>query len=151
MKTCLIALVGLVCLPALASQEKIIQPYKVTVSADAGKPFGDVTVEITTDRKADNPKITAIRLKVDGEWQDVPKKAFTDLDSPLLNETEIRTEVGRDDSPWLYIYFEVSHRDNSGTWRPKQVHIGYHKGRFEQRSITTPTSDTESKWDKMEL
>lgn len=141
----------LTCLSAAASEEEIHSPYEIIVSADTGKLFGDVTVEIKTDKRIKAPKIISIRVKIGGEWKDVPEKAFSDLDSPLLNKTEIRTEVGYDDSPWLYIYFEVGHRDKNGKWNPKRVHIAYHKGRFESRSITTPVSDSKSDWKKIEL
>lgn len=126
-----------------ASQERIIQPNQVTVSADAGKPFGDVIVEIKTTKESDNARITGIRLNIDGAWKDVPQKAYADLRSPLLNRVEIRTESGYDDSPWLYIYFEVAHQDKTGKWNPTLVHIAYHKGRFEKLLITTPVSDSE--------
>lgn len=57
----------------------------------------------------------------------MPESAFLDLKKPLLNETQIRTEVGYDGSPWLYIYFLLSHRDEDNKWNPKKVHSAYHK------------------------
>jgi hypothetical protein len=138
------------CSMVSASKERVIEPYQVTISADAGKPFGEVTLEIKTNKVPNSPKITSIRLKVNGEWKDVPKRAFVDLDSPLLTKTAIRTESG-DDSPWLYIYFEVSHQDENGVWAPKRVHISYHKGKYESRGIDTPSADGSSKWDETEL
>jgi len=139
------------CSSASASKERILEPYEVTISADAGKPFGEVRIEIKTNKAPDNPKITSIRLKVNGEWKDVPKKAFADLDSPLLTKTEIRTERGYDDSPWLYICFEVFHKDENGRVAPKMVHICYHKRKFESRGIETPSADGSSKWDSTSL
>jgi hypothetical protein len=139
------------CSSASASKERILEPYQVTISADAGKPFGEVTIEIKTNKAPNNPRITSIRLNVNGKWKDVPKKAFSDLDSPLLTKTAIRTEKGHDDSPWLYIYFEVFHTDENGTIAPKKIHICYHKRKFERRSIDTPAADGSSKWDNTPL
>jgi hypothetical protein len=139
------------CSSASASKERIIEPHQVAISGDAGKPFGEVTIEIKTNKAPNKPKITSIRLKVNGEWKDVPKKAFADLDSPLLMKMEILTERGYDDSPWLYIYFELFHRDEKGTDAPKRVHICYHKHKFERRTIDTPSADGSYKVDNMSL
>jgi len=144
-------LFGCLAVPASASQEQIRPPNYIMISANAGGTFGEVTVEIKTDKKLVQPKITGIRLKINGSWKKVPKKAFTDLGSPDLNTAQIRTEAGHDKDPWLHIYFEVNHKDKSGNWNPQKVHISYHKGRFEYRSITTPIDGSRSDWQKIDL
>ena len=135
---------------AFASQELIINPYEISISGNVGT-FGDVTVKIETNRKKEDLKIVSIKLQINGEWKSVPEPAFSDLKEPLLNETQIRTEAGYDGSPWLYIYFETAHRDENNKWNPQIVHIAYHKGKFESRSITIPTADGKSKWVEKKL
>ena len=138
--------------PVKASEEDILQPYEVAVIADAGKSFGEVAVEIKTNKDPEKLKIASIRLKINGEWKSVPEKAFADLEKPDLNSLQIRTEAGYDENPWLYVYFELFYRDESGRYAPnKRVHISYHKDRFESRTIDVPMSDGSRKWDKMEL
>ena len=136
---------------AIGSEEYIVPPHQISIAADAGKPFGDVIVRISTNKDPKEPKITSIRLHIHGKWVSVPEKAFADLKTPLLNAAEIRTEVGYDESPWLYIYFELAHRDQSGKWNPKKVHIAYHRGQFEYRAVSTPLSSGSSKWEKKDL
>lgn len=121
------------------------------ISANAGETFGEVTLEIKTDKKPGQPKITGIRLKIDGKWKNVPKKAFADLEPPDLTKAGIRTEGGFDKYPWLHIYFEVNQKDKSGKWRPQKVHISYHNGRFEYRSVATPVDGAQPDWQKIDL
>ena len=70
------AIFGLLSFAVVASQEAIIPPYQVTIAADAGKPFGDVTMEITTEKKVDNPKIVAIRLKKRWRMERCPEEGI---------------------------------------------------------------------------
>ncbi len=151
MKLWIVLAVSMFCMVLAASEERILNPCKVSISADAGKPFGDVTVEIVTNKNEKDLKIISIRIKIHGKWKKIPERAFADLKSPLLNNVQIRTETGYDDSPWLYIFFKLGHYDKNGKWNPKRVHIFYHKGHFERRSITTPESDFVSQCENIDL
>jgi hypothetical protein len=142
---------ALVALPALASQERTHFAHTITMSADTGDPFGEITVEIKTGRDKTNPKIQSIRMMIGGKWKTVPAKAYADLDSPMLHKTEIRTEPGMGRGPWLYIYFEVVHYDAKGKWHTRKVHIAWLKDRFEYRSVSIPKPDGSSKWEKLDL
>ena len=137
--------------PLYASEEEILEPSEVTITADAGASFGKVTAEITTHNEPENRTISGIRLNINGGWVSVPEKALADLRNPLLNSTEIRTEAGYDEHPWLYIYFELAHRDPEGKFVLKRVHIAYHNGKLVFRSVDIPESNGSYKHERMEL
>ena len=46
-------------------------------------------------------------VQVGGKSVQFPEKAYSDLQWPLLNTVELRSEVGYDQHPWLYIVFET--------------------------------------------
>jgi hypothetical protein len=77
----------------------------------------------------------------DGNSISIPQEAYADLEQPLLNSIELRTEAGYDENPWLYIVLKVGYKTSDGKWNPKRVHIAYHAGRVEARSIQTPKSN----------
>ena len=128
----------------LCSQELTLEPTETSLRADAGAPFGEVSVTIRTKGRDTERRISDIKLQVGGKSVRVPEKAYQDLASPLLNTVELRTDPGYDKEPWLYIVFEVAHRTSDGQWRPKRVHIAYQAGRIESRSIDTPNPDGSS-------
>jgi hypothetical protein len=134
-----------------ASEEMVILPTQVAIQADAGQVFGEVAVEVKTSSSADKLKIVSMKLKVNGKWLKVPDAAFSDLERPLLNRLELRSEAGYDKNPWLYVYFEVASNDIVGQFAPKRVHIAYHDGKFESRAIETPLSGASTRWDKIKL
>ncbi|NTV28648.1 MAG: hypothetical protein HGA80_01025 [Candidatus Omnitrophica bacterium] len=137
--------------PAVATEEMTVIPNEVSVQADSGKAFGDIAVEVKTNKDPEKLKIVSIRLKLGGKWLKVPEAAFADLGQPLLNRLELRVEDGYDRNPWLYVYFEVASNDIAGNFAPKRVHIAYHNGKFESRSIETPLSGGSTRWDKIKL
>lgn len=122
---------------------------KVSLSVYAGDHFGEV--EVTMETSSDYHKIKSIQMNVGGKDVPVPKAAFDDLRNPLLNSVEIRTEAGYGTHPWLYITFDVAHRDESGEWNPKKVYIAYQQGKIKYRSIKSGISDTNWHWDKKDL
>ncbi|MFQ5930752.1 MAG: hypothetical protein ACE5MK_13750 [Acidobacteriota bacterium] len=147
-------LVCLFCLLLLASvsyssEEEILAPHKASLSVYAGDHFGEVNVTIETS--PDYRKVESIRMNVGGKNVSVPKAAFNDLRNPLLNSLEIRTEAGYGKHPWLYITFDVAHREESGEWNPKKVYVAYHEGKIKHRSIKSKISDTQWHWDKKDL
>jgi len=143
-------LILVISIPSYGSQERIWGPHEVTIVANAGD-FGEVSVEMKSIKEDDKFKISSIRMKINNEWINVPAKAFSDLEDPLLNDLEIRSEPGWGEFPWLYIYFKVAHMDETGKFSPKGVHIGYHNGKFERRSVSTPVNDTKTRHYSIDL
>lgn len=127
------------------SEEEILEPVEISLRADGGTPFGEVSVSIRTKGRAGERRISEIQLKVGGKAVRVPEKAYSGLTSPLLNTVELRTEAGYDRDSWLYIYFQTAYRTSDGQWRPKRVRIAYHAGRIESRSIETPNAEGSSR------
>ena len=135
-----------------SSQEKIHAPHEITLVVNAGAPFGEVKVTIRASQSKDIPeKITSIDLWLDGKDVKIPEIAFVDLEAPLLGSTQIRSEIGYDKNPWVYIYFELAYRMENGQWRPKRVHIAYQDGRIKYRAIETPHPDGSYTWKKDDL
>lgn len=137
-------LLCLLSLPGLGSEEEILEPAEATLCAEAGKPFGEVSVTVRANGRDAGRRISEIKLQVGGKHIPVPEKSFNDLTVPLLNTLELRTCTDFDGKPWLYIVFQLAHRTADGQWRPKKVHIAYHAGRIESRSIETPGADGSS-------
>lgn len=138
------ALLCLMPLPGLSSEEEILEPSEATLRAHAGKPFGEVSLTIRAKGHDAGRRISEIKLRVSGKSVAVPDKSFNDLAVPLLNTLELRTCTDFEGKPWLYIVFQLAHRTAEGQWRPKKVHIAYHAGRIESRSIETPNADGSS-------
>ena len=152
MKTAFISFVLILLqIPSYASQEAILQPHEVQIAVDAGSHFGNVILEVNTRKENAAIKISGIRLNVQNEWKEVPEKAFIDLENPRLNQLQIRTESGRDGTPWLYIYFELFKKDELGQFNLHHIHICYHKDRFESRSIDRETKPGEFQSESIEL
>lgn len=139
--TIVLVLIVLLSQPSLCSEELVLEPAEVSIRADAGQPFGKVSATIRADGRDAERRVADIKLQVGGKSVPIPEKAYRDLASPLLNTLELRTEVGYDKSPWLYIVFQVGFRTADGLWQPKRVHIAYHAGRIESRSIEAPNPD----------
>ena len=124
------------------SEEEIHHPYEVSLAVNAGGSFGEVRVTLRASGSKSVPaKITSIDLWLNGKNVQIPEVAYADLEEPLLGSAQIRSEAGYDEHPWLYIYFELAYRMEDGQWRPKRVHIAYHNGKIEHRSIDTPHPD----------
>ncbi len=142
-----IALAAALCLLprfGFSSEEQILEPSQVSLRADAGAPFGEVSVNIRTKGRNAERRISSIELTIGGKAVRIPEKAYSDLALPLLNTVELRTEPGYDRNPWLYIFLQTAYRTSDGQWRPKRIHIAFHAGRVESRSIDTPNADGSS-------
>jgi hypothetical protein len=150
-----IILPGLLCLlPQISfcSEEDILEPHEVSVRANAGAQFGEVSATIRTKGHALERRISDIKLQVGGKSVRMPEKAYSDLTSPLLNTVELRRAAGRHEAePFLYIYFQVGFRTSDGQWRARSVRIGYHAGRVDSRSIEIPNPDGSSTWKQDKL
>jgi hypothetical protein len=123
-----------------ATQERILVPHEISIVADAGQPFGEVRACLRTREG----RIEGIDLEVAGKKILIPAAAYADLRIPLSSTLQLRTDPGYEKEPWLYVYFELAHRTPDGQSRPKRVHIAYHRGKIESRSIETPDSDRSS-------
>lgn len=110
---------------SLCSQEFILEPIEVSIRADAGEPFGEVSTTICASGRDSERRISDIKLRVGSKSVRIPERAYSDLESPLL-------------------VFQVGFRTSDGQWHPKRVHIAYHAGRIESRSIETPNADGSS-------
>jgi hypothetical protein len=148
----LVLFMGLALQRGFCSEEDILEPVEVSIRADAGAPFGEVSATIRTKGSEPERRISGIKLHVGSKSVRIPEEAYSDLTLPLLNTIELRREGGRrDNEPWLYIFFQVGFRTSDGQWRPKRVHIAYHAGRIESRSIETPNPDGSATWKEDKL
>ncbi|MDQ6633015.1 MAG: hypothetical protein M3Y82_14870 [Verrucomicrobiota bacterium] len=134
-----------------SSEEDILEPNEISLSSDAGIPFGEVKVTIRAQGHDSKRRISDIKLQVGSKSIRVPEKAYKDLTLPLLGTVELRKAAGYDKKPWLYIFFRLGFRTSDGEWRPKRVHISYHAGSIESRSIETPNLDGSYTWKEDKL
>jgi hypothetical protein len=130
--------VCLACGAAIASEEEILTPYKITLAADAGKEFGEVTAAIERKSDAKDRRIKSITLTVNGKTFVVPKEQFSDLRDPLIQTAEFRWEAGRGSGPWLYLTFQLAKQGAKSTSDRPRVYIRYQNGKLMQRSIRQP-------------
>lgn len=136
---------------SFGSPEEILEPSEVSIRAEAGARFGEVRATVRTKGRGAERRISEINLGVGSKSVRIPEKAYSDLASPLLNTVELRTEAGYDKEPWLYVFFQVGFSTAEGHWCPKRVHIAYHAGRLESRSIETPNPDGSFTWKEDKL
>src|SRR4051794_4445341 len=132
----------IVCLPCvalLASEEDVLPPRKVSLTADGGKPFGEVSATLETTGGGKDYRIKAITLTVAGKKYDVPKEQFNDLRDPLINTAEFRREGGRDGgSPYLYLTFRWAKRGGRSVADYPRVYTRFRNGKLLGRSIHDP-------------
>jgi hypothetical protein len=122
-----------------ASEEEILAPRKVSLTADGGKAFGEVSATLETTGDGKDYRIKAITLTVGGKKYDVPKEQFNDLRDPLINTAEFRWEVGRvGDSPYLYLTFRLAKRGARSVADYPRVYIRFRDGKLLGRSIHDP-------------
>lgn len=106
-----LVLSGVLCSPAFCSEEDIRAPHKISLWANAGRPFGNVGATIErTDPGSTYPykpiRIKSIVLIVGQKKYVVPQASFKNLQYPLIHTTEFRTIGARDGgSPWLCLVF----------------------------------------------
>jgi hypothetical protein len=122
-----------------ASEEDILPPRKVALTADGGKAFGEVSATLETTGDGKDYRIKAITLTVGGKKYDVPKEQFNDLRDPLINTAEFRWEAGRvGDSPYLYLTFRLAPPGVKSVADYPRVYIRFQDGKLLGRSIHTP-------------
>ena len=132
---------------AVASEEEILTPRKVTITddgrkvtitADGRKDFGEVAATIEKAKDAKEPRITSITLTVGGKTFVVPKEQFADLRDPLIKTAEFRSEGGRGSGPWLYLTFQLAKEGAKSTSDRPRVYIRFQNGKLMERSIRQP-------------
>lgn len=143
MKLALGLSVCIACATCLASQEQIFVPHKVSIFADTGKEFGEVSATVETTKETDSRKrrIKAIGLTVGGKTYAVPEKEFSDLQWVLIDSVELRTvEAGLTvDDPELYLTFQLQRAGAASPEERPTVSIRYRNGKPLERSIREPS------------
>lgn len=137
----LISTLGIACIAwsaAVASEEEILSPHRITVTADGRKTFGELSATLETTKDAMDRRIKSINLTVDGKAFVVPKEQFDDLRNPLVQTTEFRMEAGYDKHPWLYLTFQLEKQGAKSTSDRPRVYIRYQNGKLLDRSILQP-------------
>lgn len=135
---CSFVLTCLVSGVAFASEEAILLPTKVSLSADGRKDFGEVSATLEMATKEGEYRIKAITLTVDGKKHVVPEGQFADLRDPLPNTAEFRSEAGFGDKPLLYLTFRLAKRGAASVAEYPRVYIRYQAGKLLERSIYEP-------------
>jgi hypothetical protein len=133
-----LGVICLVCGAAVASEEDILSPHKVTLAADGGKAFGEVGAAIETTSDAGAIRIKSITLTVDGKTFVVPKEQFSDLRDPLIATAEFRTEAGFDTHPWLYLTFQLAKSGAASVGDRPRVYVRFQNGELKERLIRQP-------------
>ena len=112
---------------AHASQEQIHHWRSVTVVADTSL-FGDVEIKATADAKGN---VQALSVAAKGKTIAIPAAWIASLPSLRLASIEVRSEVGYDPQPWLYLVFDrgISTKD--------RVHIAIQGGKLAHATVTT--------------
>ncbi len=127
-------LTGLICSPAFCSRERLIPTHKVSIWANAGKPFGEVNATIETTSSLRNPRIKSIILVVGGKKHTVPQASFKKLQHPLIETAEFRTETGARDSgsPWLYLRFRLDMPNTKSSTDYQLFYITFRNGKLQE-------------------
>jgi hypothetical protein len=112
---------------AHASQEVIHSWKSVTVVADT-RLVGDVEVKAAADAKGN---VQALSVAVKGKTIAIPAKWLASLPPLRLASIEVRSEVGYDPQPWLYVVFDL------GIATRDRVHIAIQGGKLVHATVTT--------------
>jgi hypothetical protein len=127
MRTLVLGLLIAMASTAHASQEEIHHWKSVTLVAET-RLFGDVEVKAAADAKGN---VQSLTVAVKGKAIAVPAKWLASLPPLRLASIEVRSEVGYDPQPWLYLVFDrgISTRD--------RVHIAIQGGKLAHATLTT--------------
>ena len=131
MRTVLAAsLVLLLAGSAVASEEQI-HPWKSATVAASTQLFGDVEVKATADAEGN---VSSLEVVAKGAKISVPAKFIATLPRLPLASLEIRSEVGYDKDPWLYVVFRTGPRTTAGS---SEIHVALQSGKLIDASIET--------------
>lgn len=125
-KLALVVLIAMVS-PAHASEEQIHHWKSVTLVAET-RLFGDVEVKAAADAKGN---VQALSVAVKGKTIAVPAKWLASLPALRLASLEVRSEVGYDPQPWLYVVFD------RGIATRERVHLAFQGGKLAHAMLTT--------------
>jgi hypothetical protein len=121
---------------AHASEEDILPTRsKLTISADGGRGFGEVSAAIET---AKDGRIKSINLFVGDRCYAVPQEQLADLGPALLYTAQFRAEAGRGGPPWLYLTFRVAKPGALDSSDCPLVYIRFRDGKVMDRHIRPP-------------
>ncbi|HSJ99935.1 MAG TPA: transposase [Kofleriaceae bacterium] len=110
-----------------ASEEQIHHWKSVTVVAET-RLFGDVEIKATAHA---NGNVQALSVAAKGKTIAVPAKWIASLPPLRLASLEVRSEVGYDPQPWLYVVFD------RGLATRERIHIAFQGGKLAHATLTT--------------
>lgn len=134
-----VCVVCLFCGALFASEEEILRPRTVALTADGGKTFGKVGAAIETSGTGERYRIKALTLSVGGNKIEVPEGQFRDLRDPLIGTSEFRWEAGRNGgSALLYLTFRLAKQGATTAADYPRAYIRVRDGKLLDRSIHDP-------------
>jgi len=133
-----------------ASEEEIHPWKKVSLVANTGQHFGDVTVT-AEGTVGVQPLLTALTITVKGKTLVVPSAALRDLPGLQLHTLQVRSEAGYDRDPWLYLVMALWRPGRPAAVATEEVHFAIQQGKLKHRAITTRTRDGQVKRDKKDF
>ena len=143
-QSCVVSLMRLAALIVLAlassghaSQEQIHNWKAVNIVADTSL-FGDVEVKATADAKGN---VQSLVVTSNGRTIAIPTSWLRTLPAMRLGSLEVRTEVGYDPKPWLYVVFHVG-------WTQDLVHIAFQNGKLAHAGLTTVDAKGDKKYEQ---
>ena len=149
-----IVVAALVLLPAVAvaSQEQILPPRQITMTVDAGQPFGTVVVALESRGGCFQQTITKMSIEVDGKMLTVPARGLSDLRNVVPGTLQLRRERGWGKHPWLYVTFQLDPRpgQTKEAERPR-VYFAIQQGKLVHRAINTPLPGGKHSYEQKKL
>jgi hypothetical protein len=137
-----LVLTGLLCSAAFCSTEWVAHTHKVSIWADAGKPFGEVSATLQTTGSRPNHRIKSITLTINGKKFIVPQASFKNLQRPQTSTAVFHTEGGGNrrrekdsGSPWLYLIFRLENPKAKSISDYSKVYIRFRDGKLQTTHI----------------
>lgn len=128
-----VVLTGLLCSTAFCSRELLVPTHKISISANAEKPFGEVNATIETTSSLYNRRIKSIVLSVGGKKHIVPQASFKNLQHPLIETAAFTTEAGSYDggSRWLYLRLKLDMPNTKSPTDYKLFYVTFRNGKLQ--------------------
>jgi hypothetical protein len=127
---------------ALGSEEWMAHTHKVSIWADAGQHFGEVSATLQTTGAQPNHRIKSITLTVRGKKIVVPQASFKNLRRPQISTATFRTDAGgsrrgeKDSgSPWLYLVFRLENPRAKSASDYSNVYIRFRDGKLQTTQV----------------
>ncbi len=140
MKLFFLTIVGVffLCGAIFASEEEILTPRKVSLNSDGRKDFGQVSATLEAAPVGKGDRVQAITLTVSGKTLQVPKEQFSDLENPLINTAQFRTEGVEGGQPLLYLTFRLAKQGVKSVADYPTVYIRFQDGKLLNRRVRDP-------------